>query len=95
MITPTGFRAYRELRNFVKLIGGTMAFHAGGTGGGGTWTIELWGRTSRSIEVRDDKVNELDQLYIPKVEPPTTWQDYDSPGKLVDDVFWKVIKLFP
>ncbi len=82
-----------RLRNFIKLIGGTMTFHPGGAGGGGEWELELWGKTDR-VPVRNDQVNRLDRLYISNVKNPTTWQDYESPGTLVDTVFWELIALF-
>jgi len=46
------------------------------------------------VEVRDNKVNRLDLLYIAKFSNPKTWEDYDSAAELVKDVRWKLVALF-
>jgi hypothetical protein len=87
-ITPYGF-----VREMVEKHGGTMTFHAGG-GPGGRWLIALEGK-SLQIDVRDRRVNDLDRLYIAKIDNPQTWDDYEpEPNCLLKpDAFWQLMKL--
>lgn len=39
--------AYEEVQTLIKRLGGSMDFRLGGDGGGGTWTLELHGKTAR------------------------------------------------
>lgn len=93
MAAETKPRVYEEAQALIESIGGTMRWLPGG-GPGGAWELNLRGKTVR-IEVRDDRVNDLDRLYVPLVENPRTWRDYGSPGTLTDDAFWKLVDLFP
>lgn len=65
-----------------------------GGGGGGVWELNLRGKTTR-VEVRDDRINNLDRLYVPQLDNPKISHDYGSPGTLVDDAFWRLVDLFP
>lgn len=85
---------YERVNELIKSIGGTMSFVPGGSGGGGKWILLLRGK-EREVPVHDQKVNALDQLYVPKVEEPLTWSDYDSDAPLVEDAFWRLVDLFP
>jgi hypothetical protein len=68
-----------------------MTFHAGG-GPGGLWRIELQGRTL-TVDVRDRRVNDLDRLYVAKLENPQTWDDYEPNCPLKPGAFWQLVKL--
>src|SRR5215208_5178677 len=68
MDTQTKLPAYEKVRELIKSIGGEMRWRPGG-GGGGVWELNLRGRTA-TIEVRDDRINNLDRLYIPQVDNP-------------------------
>lgn len=83
-------RPYEKVHNLLESLGGKMVYRPGG-GPGGVWVLALWGRTTE-VEVRDNRVNRLDQLYVTKVENPETWEDFT--GELVEDVHWKLIALF-
>ncbi len=83
---------YQKASALIESIGGTMRWCSGG-GPGGVWKITLHGR-SAEIPVRDEKANDLDRLYVPEVDNPTTSRDYGSPGTLTDDAFWRLIDLF-
>jgi hypothetical protein len=85
-------RPYEQIRDILESIGGKMIYRPGG-GPGGVWVLDLWGRTIK-VEVRDNRVNCLDQLYIAKVKNPKTWEDYDPEAQLVEDVRWKLVALF-
>lgn len=86
-------RVYEKVQGLIESLGGTMKWRPGG-GPGGAWELNLKGKT-REIAVRNDRINDLDRLYIPQVEKPRTWHDYGRPGKLVDDAFWRLVNLFP
>ncbi len=83
--------AYDVLRRFIESLSGTMTYQPGG-GPGGLWEIILHGKTAR-IEVRGDHINELDRLYVPKIPNPKSGDDFESPGELVEGVFWKLVHL--
>jgi len=83
---------YGRVRNLVESIGGTMTYQVGG-GPGGVWELNLWGRTAR-IDVRDNRINDLDRLYVARVDDPKTWDDYDPGAPLVEDAFWRLVGLF-
>ena len=83
--------AYGKLRSYVKSISGTMEYLPGG-GPGGAWEIKLHGKAAR-VEVRDNRTNDLDRLYVANVAHPKTWDDYDKNAGLVDEVFWKLVCL--
>lgn len=94
MGTQTNHRAYEEVQRLIESIDreGTMTWLPGG-GPGGAWKLNLKGKT-RLVEVRDDRINALDLLYVPQVDNPKTYHDYGSPGTLVDDAFWRLVELF-
>ena len=85
-------RPYEEVQHLLKSIGGEMIYQPGG-GPGGVWILSLYGRTTQ-VEARNHTVNRLDVLYIPNVPEPKTWDDYDSPGKLAPNAFWKLVAMF-
>ena len=91
--TSSNCGPYRKARALIESIGGTMRWRSGG-GPGGVWEITLHGR-SHEVPVRDEKANDLDRLYVPEVDNPTTSRDYGSPGTLTNDAFWRLISLFP
>src|SRR5262245_51594914 len=86
-------RAYADVCDLVKRLGGSMVFEPGG-GPGGVWTISLHGVTKR-VKCRDRSVNDLDMLYIARADVPVprTWDDYEHPYQLQPDAFWKLIDL--
>lgn len=92
MGTETKPRVYEKAQGLIESIGGTMKWRPGGGPGGG-WELNLRGKTIK-VEVRDDRINDLDRLYVPQVENPRTWCDYGSPGTLLDDAFWRLVDLF-
>jgi hypothetical protein len=85
-------RPYEEIQHLLESIGGEMKYQPGG-GPGGVWILNLHGRTTQ-VEVRNHTVNQLDMLYIPNVPEPKTWDDYDLPGKLAPEAFWKLVAMF-
>lgn len=85
-------RPYERVRSLVQSIGGTMAYRFGG-GHSGVWELNLWGRTAR-VEVHDNRINDLDRLYIAKVDSPRTWEDYDHGAPLAEGAFWGLVRLF-
>jgi len=92
MTTLPEKKPYDKVREVLKSIGGDMFYRPGG-GPGGAWVLELWGKTTE-VEVRDNKVNRLDLLYVARVNNPKTWADYDPEPELVKDVHWKLVALF-
>lgn len=49
--------AYKELRDIVKNENGTMEYHSGGAGGGGTWEIQFRGNYAR---IKSTQLNNAD-----------------------------------
>jgi len=84
---------YSQIRELVQSVGGDMNWLPGGGHGGGTWELTLHGR-SRKVRVRDNRVNDLDDLYESKVANPKTWDDYETPAPLRPDAFWRLVGLF-
>lgn len=82
-------REYKELRDLVEELGGSMNFLPGG-GPGGVWEIMLRGKIAR-IECRSHFVNDLDSVYVANTEKPGTWADFDEPYELLDDAFWRLV----
>ena len=96
MDNQAGHEAYEKVRGLIESVdseGGCMWWRSGGSGGGGVWVLELRGRTT-TVPVHGHEKNALDSLYIPKVDEPKTWDDYDHPGTLKDDAFWELVALF-
>jgi hypothetical protein len=93
MTTATDNLPYEPVRSLIQGMGGEMTWLAGGAPGGGTWELVLHGRTAR-IPVRDNQVNDLDRLYVSKVENPKNWADYDQPAALRPGAFWDLLTLF-
>lgn len=90
-------RAYDAVKELIRKHHGEMT--AKPAGKGVTWILSLENRT---VKVRIPKaptcaaeLNVLDPLYetLPGVKTPETWKDY-SENKLVDDAFWKLVKVF-
>jgi hypothetical protein len=52
------------------------------------WEFNFRGRTAR-VEARDDQTNDLDRLYVARVDFPSIWDDYDREAPLVEDAFWR------
>jgi len=92
MTTLPEKKPYDKVREVLESIGGSMSYRPGG-GPGGVWVLELWEKTTE-VEVRDNKVNRLDLLYVAKVDNPKTWADFASAAELVKDVRWKLVALF-
>ena len=84
--------AYGEVVDLVGRLEGTMTFRAGGSPGGGVWTIALWGKVAR-VECRSKAVNDLDGLYESPVAEPRTWDDYPQSAELRDDAPWRLVDL--
>jgi hypothetical protein len=81
---------YEDVRKLVvDELGGTMTWTPGG-GPGGIWKLTLRGR-SAEVPVRDHSVNDLDRLYLPLVDKPSTWDHF---GALRPDAFWRLVALF-
>lgn len=93
MGTETRPRVYEKVQGLIESIDGTMKWRPGG-GPGGAWELNLRGKTIK-VPVRDNWINDLDRLYVSQVENPRTSLDYESPGTLVDDAFWRLVGLFP
>jgi len=73
---------------------GGMRYRSGGSGGGGVWVLEMNGKTAE-VPVHGREGNRLDDLYVPKVDAPRTWDDYDHPGTLKGDAHKRLLALFP
>jgi hypothetical protein len=69
-----------------------MEWRPGGTAGGGAWILTLHGKNAQ-VRLQDNHLNALDDLYVAKVASPSTWEDFDSPGELRPDAFWKLVAL--
>jgi hypothetical protein len=83
-------QAYEDVRKLlVDELGGTMTWAPGG-GPGGVWKLTLRGRYAE-VPVRDHSVNDLDRLYLPLVDKPSTWDDF---GALRPDAFGRLAALF-
>lgn len=89
---------YEKIHNLLKDLGGEMEWHAG-SGPGGFWRLKLGkesARQTRDVQVRGDEANDLDHLYVAKVDNPKTWADWEhDPGTLREDAFWRLVDLFP
>jgi hypothetical protein len=96
MDTQPKLPAYEKVRRLIKAIDsdGTLTWHPGGAGGGGVWELRMKGKTAQ-VKFLSDGINDLDRLYVPEVDNPRTYRDYGSPGRLVDDAFWRLVDLFP
>ncbi len=70
-----------------------MWWRSGGSGGGGVWVLEMKGKATE-VPVHGREKNRLDELYVPKVDNPKTWDDYDHPGTLKDDASRRLLALF-
>lgn len=86
----SGYGEYKEIRELVHDLGGSMSFFPGG-GPGGIWQIELRGKVAQ-VECRNHNVNDLDSAYVPNPDPPSTWDDFDEPYTLKQDAFWHLIE---
>ena len=96
MNSQAGRGTYEEVQSLIESVdseGGRMRWRSGGRGGGGVWVLELKGRTTE-VPIHSRKKNALDNLYVPKVDEPRTWDDYDHPGTLKNDAFWGLVALF-
>lgn len=93
MSTQNKPRVYEKVQSLIEELDGKMTWLPGG-GPGGVWELNLRGKTFQ-VPVRDDTINDLDLLYVPRVDNPQTWRDFGSPGTLVSDAFWRLVDLFP
>ena len=82
-------RRYRRVRALVEELGGSMTWQS--TGAVGTWVLDLRGRTA-IIKCRDNRINDLDAFYLPRVPHPKSWDDYDEDAPLAPDAFWALIR---
>ncbi len=73
---------------------GGMRWRSGGSGGGGVWVLKLKGKTAE-VPVHGREKNRLDELYVPKVDDPRSWDDYDHAGTLKKDAPNRLLALFP
>jgi hypothetical protein len=87
-----GDEPYSAVRDLLLSLGGSMTFKPGG-GPGGVWELELHGKHT-AVPVRDNRVNRLDSLYVPRITNPVTWDDYGDESLLAADAFWLLIALF-
>lgn len=85
---------YKAVYRLIKTIDpeGGMRYRRGGSGGGGVWVLELNGKTAE-VPVHGREKNRLDELYVPKVDTPKTWGDYDHPGTLKKDASKRLLAL--
>ena len=86
-------RPYGQVRTLIESLGGKMRWlPGGGAGGAGELTL---GEHTRLVEVRDDRANALDRLYVPAVRNPQKIGDYppDAEAELVDDAPEQLIRL--
>ncbi len=44
------------------------------------------------MEARNDRINDLDRLYVARVDNPKTWDDYERGAPLVEDAFWRLVR---
>lgn len=90
---PGVYKAVYHLIKSMDEEGGRMWWRSGGSGGGGVWVLEMEGRATE-VPVHGRDKNALDELYVPKVDNPKTWDDYDHPGTLKDDAPRRLLALF-
>lgn len=83
-------RAYEEIRSMVEQHGGTMTFQREGFQVGGAWIVRYSGKES-VFHSGGGKFPGLDELYIPNIANPKTWDDYSN--VLVDDSWDKLLHL--
>lgn len=85
-------RPYGQVRTLIESLGGKMKWLPGG-GPGGAWELIL-GEYTRSVELRDDRANALDRLYVPSVPHPQRIGDYprDAEAELVDDAPERLVR---
>jgi len=88
------YKAVQRLIETIDPEGGRMWWRSGGSGGGGVWVLEMEGKTAE-VEVHVREKNRLDELYVPKVNDPQTWDDYDHPGTLKENASTRLVALFP
>ena len=84
-------RAYDLVRGVVEKLGGSMDYKREGVQWG-AWKLRLGDREVTFNAGGERSFPELDQLYLPKVTNPTSWDDYKN--ELVPDVEMKVLALF-
>ena len=84
-------RAYDLVRGVVEKLGGSMEYDRSGVQWG-AWKLRLGDREVTFNAGGERCFPELDQLYLPKVTNPTSWDDYKN--ELVPDVEMKVLALF-
>lgn len=68
-------RAYDKVRSLVERLGGTMTYVRQGYRYG-AWLISIGGRCATVEASGHRSFLKLDQLYVPRVSAPQTWDDY-------------------
>ena len=84
-------RVYDLVRAVIEKLGGSMEYEREGVQWG-AWKLRLGDRKVTFNAGGERSFPELDQLYLPKVTNPTSWDDYKN--ELVPDVEMKVLALF-
>jgi hypothetical protein len=84
-----GQRRYAAVRSLVQELGGAMIWYP--TRAGGDWVLSLRGRTA-TIPCRNNRINDLDALYVARVRHPKSWDDYDEDAPLAPDAFWALVR---
>jgi hypothetical protein len=82
-------RVYDLVRTMVEEHGEKMWFQRKGQPQGGAWIIEYQGRQI-VFPTCDHIYPGIDDLHVPKVPYPETWDDYKN--KLIDDAWKKLLK---
>jgi hypothetical protein len=83
-------RVYEEIRTMVEKHGGTMNHYRKGYPSGGAWVIRYGGK-EKVFMPGGRKYPSLDNLLVPKVPNPQTWDDFYN--QLREDAWEKLLKL--
>lgn len=81
-------RAYDLVRAMVEEHGGEMWFERKGQPQGGAWIIKYNNRQT-AFPTCDHIFPGIDDLYVPKIQFPVTWDDYRN--DLIDNAWEKLL----
>lgn len=84
-------RVYDLVRTAIERLGGNMLWQREGFQYG-AWVLSLGDRTKTIEATGKRSFPELDALYIPKINAPKTWDDYQD--SLVPNAYAQIVKLF-